>query len=203
MENTGDKNLTKEQRREEQRRARERAERNEKTKRVLKKVLVWLIVIVLVVLAIRWLINQFPRGADYSKSFPIQGQDHIAIGALHPPYNSNPPTSGWHYAAPANVGFYDRELPDERLVHNLEHGHIWIAYRPTIPDEIKSQLKKLAGGMAIVTPRPTNDTDLALVAWGRLDAFNLDGTPLDSQRIQSFILRYQNKGPEKVGMPRI
>jgi len=61
--------------------------------------------------------------------FESQGQAHIAVGAAHDPYNSNPPTSGPHYAEPADWGVYDRELPDEQLIHNLEHGHVWLSYR--------------------------------------------------------------------------
>lgn len=60
--------------------------------------------------------------------YPIQGQDHIAEGNTHPAYNSNPPTSGWHYGQPASWGAHDHELADEQLVHNLEHGGVWIAY---------------------------------------------------------------------------
>src|SRR3989338_5338229 len=61
--------------------------------------------------------------------FPIQGRDHIAVGAQHEPYRSNPPTSGSHYAQPADWGVYEQELPDEQLIHNLEHGGIWISYK--------------------------------------------------------------------------
>ena len=36
------------------------------------------------------------------QAFTIQGQEHIVAEADHVAYNSNPPTSGPHYAAPAN-----------------------------------------------------------------------------------------------------
>ena len=49
-----------------------------------------------------------------------------------------------------------------------------------------------------------NDTDIALAAWGRLDKFNLENNNFNKdnlnqikQRIKDFILRYENKGPEK------
>lgn len=61
-------------------------------------------------------------------AYQIQGREHITVGASHLPYNSNPPTSGPHYDNAAPWGIYDHELPDEQLIHNLEHGGVWISY---------------------------------------------------------------------------
>ena len=44
--------------------------------------------------------------------------------------NSSPPTSGPHWRHAADPGFYGTELPDEELVHNLEHGQIVVSYNP-------------------------------------------------------------------------
>jgi len=169
----------------------------------LTKKIIWYVVIVLLIFLIGWWIyNQFPKGMDYSQSFPDQGREHIDIGAEHQEYNSNPPTSGSHYAQSAKEGFYEKELPDEQLVHNLEHGDIWIAYKPELSKEIIKQLKSFAGFMVIVAPRAKNDMDIALAGWGRLDKFNLENGVLNAQRVRDFILRYQNKGPEKLNMVR-
>ena len=142
--------------------------------------------------------NSRPLGPDFSVTFPVQGQEHIKPGAEHPLYNSNPPTSGPHYEEPARADFYDTPLPDEQLVHNLEHGHIWIAYHPQIPEDVERSIKKFTELMVIATPREANETDIALAAWGRLDAFDLDGQPLDEARVRDFIRRYRDKGPEKL-----
>lgn len=139
-----------------------------------------------------------PKGPDLSESVLILDRNHIANGTVIHSYNSNPPTSGSHYAEPANTGFYSNELPDERVVHNLEHGNIWIAYRPSLPEEVLKEIKRFAGGNVIATPRPKNDTDVALAAWGRLDKFDLENGVVQSQRIKDFILRYQNRGPESI-----
>lgn len=124
----------------------------------------------------------------------IQGREHIPIGSSHPAYNSNPPASGWHYAEPAEWGFYGRELADEQLIHNLEHGGIWIAYKD-IDDESKSKLEALArrySGSVIITLRPANDAKIAVASWGRLE--KMDG--LDEERIVKFIKANKNKSPE-------
>ncbi len=43
-------------------------------------------------------------------------------------YNSNPPTSGPHFAVWAKKGVYDQILSDGYLIHSLEHGYIVINY---------------------------------------------------------------------------
>lgn len=143
-----------------------------------------------------------PRGEDFSVSYPIVGQDHITEDSPRPTtYNSNPPTSGPHYATPARVGFYEKQFPDERLIHNLEHGDVWISYRSEVSTSTRNALVPLAGTKVIITLRPENEWDIAVTAWGRLDTFNLAGdniNALELQRIKDFILRYQNQSPEKV-----
>lgn len=153
---------------------------------------------VLVWLVMTGVENSRPQGSDLSQAIEIQGQAHIAVGAPHEPYNSDPPTSGPHYASPARSGFYPEGLPDEQLVHNLEHGEIWISYRPGVPEVVVERLSKYPSIFVIVTAREANDTDIALAAWGRLDKFDLHAGELDEQRINDFILRYRDQGPEKV-----
>ncbi len=168
--------------------------------RFLKYGIAIAVIVVLILFATRWVKNQSPKGPDYSKEYPTQSRDHIPVGSAHPAYNSDPPTGGWHYANPADPGFYSTELADEQVVHNLEHGHIWISYRPTLTPAIITELKKFSDYNVIITPRAKNSMDIALVAWGRLDTFNLQGGAVDLQRIQDFILRYASKGPEQVSV---
>lgn len=129
---------------------------------------------------------------------PDQGREHIGPGHTHE-YNSNPPTSGWHFSQPAEWGIYDKELPDEVLIHNIEHGGIWISYRPGIPDDIKKTLGgfyERFGRKIIVTPRAANDADIALAAWNRLEKFSV--VELTDERVRAFIKAFRNKGPEFV-----
>ena len=139
-----------------------------------------------------------PKGKDFSRPIPIIGESHIAIDDQLPEYNSNPPTSGPHYGQTARSGFREEAIPDQNIIHNLEHGDIWIAYHPRIADEIKEELKQFAAAKVIITPREANETDIALAAWGRLDAFNTEGGALPIERIKDFIKRYSNKGPERI-----
>jgi hypothetical protein len=173
-------------------------------KRAVKWLVIFAVVFGLIYLLVQWFRSQQPQGPDRSVAYENLGQDHIAVGSPRPNYNSNPPTSGPHYSEPAKEKYYDHELPDERLVHDLEHGDIWISYRPGIPQAVIEELKKFEDGVfVIITPRAANDTDIALAAWTRLDKFNLEGGALDTQRVKDFILRYRDTGPEKVHMPGI
>lgn len=136
-----------------------------------------------------------PR-TDFSTVKPSEGQSHVSKGT-RVTYQSNPPTSGDHWATPLKDGIYDEEKPDEAIVHSMEHGRVWVSYNPSISNEIKDELLNLLKNRSaiILTPREGNDTDIALAAWERLDTFDVEGT-LDTQRILDFIKNYLNKGPE-------
>ena len=139
-----------------------------------------------------------PMGDDFSRAVPTLPRGHITIGAPLPEYNSNPPTSGAHYAQTARSGFREEAVADQYILHSLEHGGIWISYRPSVSDEIKEALKQFKGGKVIITPREANDEDIALAAWGRLDTFNIEGDVLPVERIEDFIKRYTDRGPERI-----
>lgn len=139
-----------------------------------------------------------PAGnVDLGERLADQGRDHISRGQPHPAYNSNPPTSGWHAPQPANWGSYRAEIPDEVVVHNLEHGGIWISYKDPGDGTLVEQLEGLASryrSKVIVTLRAKNDRPIAVAAWGRL--MKLD--TYDEKRIVVFIEAFRDKGPERV-----
>jgi hypothetical protein len=142
--------------------------------------------------------SKTPQGPDYSTFYPAQNREHIEVGAEHSAYNSNPPSGGWHYGLTAKKRFYDEPVDDGYIIHNLEHGDIWITYHPRVPQSVKDELKKFAFSKVLISPRPANETDIALVAWERVDAFNLETELFPEERINDFIKRYRNKGPEKL-----
>lgn len=170
-----------------------------KIQKSVTKYAIWLVVIVATGYGIFLLAQTAgPEGEDFSVAYDIQGREHIADGSTHPEYNSNPPSSGWHYASPARGGFYDEPLPDEQVIHNLEHGDIWIAYHPDLSQDIIDSLESFAGQYVVVSPRINNEGDISLVSWGRVDTFDVENGIVDEGRIRDFISRYDNRGPEKV-----
>lgn len=134
---------------------------------------------------------------DNSVIYPIQSRDHINPGDPHPPYNSNPPTGGWHYPVASRVGVFEDGLPDETLVHNLEHGHVWLSYRD-VDDaaalDVFREMREAYPQHVIVTYRPANDTRIAAAAWGRL----LTLEELDAEQLHAFIQRYRASAPENI-----
>lgn len=136
-----------------------------------------------------------PVGEDVA----ILSSQHIQVGQEHGAYNSNPPTSGDHYEESIPDGFYDKEMPDEALIHNLEHGYIWISYQPDkISPQDLSSLKEITKPYSkiVITPRSKNDTVLAVAGWGKLE--KLEG--VDKKKIISFIkLNKPGKAPEPMG----
>ena len=171
-----------------------------------KNLVRWLISLIILALIAWWAItgvrNNIPKGEDFSQTFTVTGRGHIAVGSANTlpegTYNSNPPSSGPHYPNTVKVNFYDEPIDDQFIMHNLEHGDIWIAYHPRVSDQVKKELEDLTSRYVIVTPREANDFDISVVAWGRVDGFNLEDGTLPVQRIRDFILRYDNEGPEKV-----
>lgn len=173
--------------------------RMDNAKKSLVRYSLWIVIIVAVGYGIFLLAQTAgPDGEDFSVAYNIQGRDHIADGTTHPPYNSNPPSSGSHYTSTARGGFYEEPLPDEQVIHNLEHGDVWITYNPDISDKAKETLESFAGRFVVVSPRSENGGDISLVVWGRVDAFDIENEAVDEGRIRDFIRRYDNRGPEKV-----
>lgn len=143
-----------------------------------------------------YVIVLMPPRAEHQElglAFPIQDQKHIGVGDDHPPYKSNPPTSGYHYAEPAPWGVKEAELPDEQVVHNLEHGGIWISYK-NIDDQTKASLEKLTSSQTkmIMTPRAKDDSPIVIASWGRVQKFQ----SYDEKALLAFIDANRNKSPE-------
>ena len=134
----------------------------------------------------------------------MPSRDHFArprrIAEIVPGgYSTVPPTSGRHWDAWAACGFYDYALPDELLVHNLEHGNIIISHN--LPDAAQIAALRaavadipLASDFAIIRPYPALPEGMvALTAWGALD--RMPG--VNPQRIARFFDQYPGTaGPE-------
>ncbi len=144
--------------------------------------------------------------AETSPGVPVPTmttRDHVPDGESVE-YSTNPPTSGPHWASPAQWGVYSdtQRLPaDERLVHNLEHGGVIIYYDPTQVDGATvEQLETLTQDLyrnrpcIILTPRENiqDDKPIALTAWGVLALLD----DYDAAAIRAFWRDHVARGPE-------
>lgn len=139
---------------------------------------------------------------DEVETFADAGSEHVADGTVVESYNSDPPTSGPHYALPSDPGFFDSPLPREQLVHNLEHGQIVIYYSSTAPPDLIASLQELVQSEAValvVVPNEaaSESNEIVLTAWTHLQRCSgFSGTD-----IEEFRAAWQGRGPENVGVP--
>ncbi|GGO33213.1 DUF3105 domain-containing protein [Deinococcus humi] len=144
-----------------------------------------------------WWARSGGETGELGQTFPNQGQEHIAVGAQHPAYNSSPATSGWHYVQPQPWGTFVYEITPETLIHNLEHGGVVIQYNPAL---LKGDVARLEAiqkrfpNKTVVAPNSQLQVPLALTAWRRL--YTLD--TLDEAKIVDFTERYRNRAPERL-----
>ena len=120
-----------------------------------------------------------------------------------PTWNTDPPTSGPHYGIPAIFGRYEDQLEPARVVHNLEHGGIFILYGDKVPDSTVEQLIGFYDGHktgTIMAPFNHLGGKFALGAWvvdDKLDnAFLAKCTTFDENAVSSFFDMLQFRGPE-------
>lgn len=85
-----------------------------------------------------WNTGDWP-GAGTSTTAGILAHDHVPGPVT---YSITPPVGGPHNPVWMNAGAYTQPIPAERAVHNLEHGAVWIVYRPDLP---RSEVDALTG----------------------------------------------------------
>ncbi|WP_216329438.1 DUF3105 domain-containing protein [Deinococcus aestuarii] len=123
------------------------------------------------------------------QTFEYQGGDHRA-GSLV--YTENPPAGGAHNAIWQNCGVYDQPLYNEYAVHSLEHGAVWITYRPDLGAEGVAALKTLVDGRpyTLLSPYEGLPAPVVASAWNaQLQVQN----PTD-ERLGAFLDKYE-QGP--------
>jgi hypothetical protein len=139
-------------------------------------------------------IGPAPEGIEGVVAYRIDSNSHTEEDLE---YDHRPPAGGDHHPVPATCGFYATDPPpDEFMVHAIEHGAIWIAYRPDLPDDQRDILRDLVAEQAKVAATPYDglDSPLVVTAWGRQLA--LDSA--DDPRLIQFVETYRNSrnGPE-------
>lgn len=139
---------------------------------------------------------------------PDDGRGHIFVSTPYQgTYSVVPATSGPHWSgratpagvpSPARWGRYESVLPDEVLIHNLEHGGIGIHYdcNGGCPEIVKAlnDILPLNPSQYIMSPYTGLPSKIAITAWRHhlyLDEVNVE-------EIRRFINEYQDRAPESV-----
>ena len=107
------------------------------------------------------------------REVPMLPSPHIPFASSpHLAYNSVPPTSGPHVPWVVMTGIYTQPIPNELLVHVLEHGHINIQYAPSTPAVQLAVLRSITLSFpsdVVLVPYPALASGIALTAWGRIE----------------------------------
>ena len=123
------------------------------------------------------------------QTFPLQGDGHL-IGDEKPPvpYNSTPPTSGWHASGdvPIAVAPIDQPLTEPEQVTVLELGGVVVSYKELPADDVAALTAlvegELAGHAALTRYDKLDAGEIALTGWGVLQRC----TSLDEEAITAF-----------------
>jgi len=84
-------------------------------------------------------------------------------------YRESPPMGGPHNVAWQNCGIYTVPLHNEHAVHALEHGAIWITYRPDLPPADVQRLQAMASDdYMVLSPYPGLPAPVVASAWREL-----------------------------------
>ena len=189
----------------------QRRERRQRKSRIYRGLALLLVSVIAVLLILSLFIGGLPifqgntttksAAAEYkgeSIAIPkgyISGKgaaDHLeTIDQYHHAYTSVPATSGWHYGATAKWGEHRDEVPDEVLLHNLEHAGIGIHYNCI--ENCQDLITGLLGiskdyHKIVLSPYSNMDNLITLTAWGYIDKMD----SLEKERIVAFIDRHIN-----------
>ena len=132
-------------------------------------------------------------------TYRVEPNHNHVQGAIK--YDASPPVGGNHsqYWVDCTGTVYPNAIANENAVHGLEHGAVWIAYRPGLPKADVDALAKYVSGQdrMFMSPYPGLKSNISLQSWGY--QLFLD-SPTDP-RIQQFInaLRYNPKTTPEYG----
>lgn len=111
-------------------------------------------------------------------------------------YPQTPPAGGEHHPYWLNCGIYEQQVPNENAVHSLEHGAVWVTYKPGLSEEDLKKIKEqLPSTYVILAPYEGLDSTLVLSAWNA--QLKLDS--VTDKRIPQFFEKYWKS--EKVPEP--
>lgn len=124
------------------------------------------------------------------QSFTGLARTHVDTPVSYP---QSPPVGGNHSPVWQNCGVYDTPVKNENAVHSMEHGAVWLTYRPGLAAAQVEVIRKLAKNQThvLVTPYEGLKEAVVATAWGK--QLRLDS--VDDPRLAQFVSTYQ-EGPQ-------
>jgi hypothetical protein len=169
-------------------------ENRAKVRRVI--VLVGVLVLVAILLFQVYRATRPPKGGDphndipqlkATKYYDFVGGDHTS-DPVH--YQQVPPVGGPHDPVWDDCGVYTSPPRNENAVHDLEHGTVWITYRPGLSvadvDRLQADLGAVKSGKIMLSPYPGLPAPVVVTVWNA----QLDLKGADDPRLPIFIKYY-------------
>jgi putative peptide zinc metalloprotease protein len=127
------------------------------------------------------------------QSYTVTSRNHVEGSVA---YTQEPPVGGDHAPLWQNCGFYDTPIAPENAVHSMEHGAVWVTYRPDLQAEDIAALRQLAYRQiyVLVSPLPDQTMPVVAAAWGK----QLPLASVDDPKLDQFVRTYRlsNEAPE-------
>ncbi len=124
------------------------------------------------------------------QDYPDQSRNHTRDPVSYP---RTPATGGDHSPVWTNCGIYTTPVGQTRAVHSLEHGAVWLSYRPDLAKDQIAELTGLAGTQDYLLLSPVTDqaSPVTATAWGK--QLSVDNAA--DERLAAFITKYR-QGPQ-------
>jgi hypothetical protein len=130
-----------------------------------------------------------PGALDEVQTYTYQAAEHTDDPVE---YDESPPVGGPHEPVWEECGFYDDEIDQEKAVHSMEHGAVWITYDPALdPDAVDALKGRLSENYTLLSPYPDQAAPVVATAWNT--QLLLDG--VDDPRLDDFVTEYR-QGPQ-------
>jgi hypothetical protein len=134
-----------------------------------------LVIVALAVGVIGYAVSQNKKKDDAANPDKISGIVHKSFpsgehkaGVIS--YAESPPIGGPHAPVWADCDgtVYPKQIANENAVHDLEHGAVWITYKPGLPSDQLDVLNKLVANkpFTLLTPYAGLKSNVSLQAWG-------------------------------------
>jgi hypothetical protein len=133
------------------------------------------------------------------KPKPIEGvKEYPGLAHTHVPgkvdYPQTPPVGGPHNPVWLRCGVYTEPLPNVHAVHSMEHGAVWITYRPSVTGgdlDTLHRLQALKPAYVLISPYDGLPSLVVASAWG----LQLTADKVDDPRLAAFVKQYAG-GPQ-------
>ncbi|MCU6482195.1 DUF3105 domain-containing protein [Arthrobacter sp. A2-55] len=124
------------------------------------------------------------------QAYPDLTRNHVPTPVGYP---QQPGVGGDHAATWTNCGIYSAPVNEGRAVHSLEHGAVWISYKPDLSLPEVGTLTALAKGKpyVLLSPNPGQAAAVTASAWGT----QLEVPSAGDSRLPVFIKAYA-MGPQ-------